>query len=136
MAQVSATPPAPRKVFSSPQWKGDHNNIVVTNDGSDPIIVQAWINSPGNMVTVTIPSGASVNVSTMSILTQPDQLVNLGYSAFDNGAQIDTYQATIRIAATPSPQATTRSPGFTGAVALACVLGAAMLVARKIQIKK
>jgi hypothetical protein len=72
----------------------------------------------------------------MSILTQPGDVVSLGYGAYDHGAQIDSYQATIRVNVTPTPVATTRSPGFTGAVALACVLGAALLVAGKVNTKK
>jgi PGF-CTERM protein len=123
-------------VFSSPQWEGNHEVITVSNYGSDPINVQAWVNSKDNSVTITVPAGTKVNVSTMSILTQPNDVVNLGYGAYDNGAQIDSYQATIRISVTPTPGTTTRSPGFTGAVALTCVLGAALLVARKVNMKK
>jgi hypothetical protein len=133
MSQVSApnSTAATENVFSSPQWDGDHNVITVTNDGSDPLTISAWVNSPDNNVTETVPAGATANVSTASVLTQPGQLVNVGYNAYDNGAQVDSYQATVKVTTTPTPLATTRSPGFTLIIALGCVLGAGLLITRK-----
>jgi len=137
MSQVSAPAATPRQVFSSPKWNGDHNDIVVTNNGNDPITVQAWVNTPDNSVTITVPSGTSVNVSTVSVLTQPNQLVNVGYNAYDNGVKVDSYQATVRIVTTPTPLPTTsRSPGFTGLIGMTCVLGAALIMAKKMTKKK
>jgi hypothetical protein len=120
-------------VFSSPNWATDHETITVTNAGDHPIVVRAWIDDPSNNLTVPVDAGATKTVSTASILTQDNQILTVGFDAYDNGTSIDSYKATLAVGSTPTPLPTTaRSPGFAGILALVCMLGAAAyLVVKK-----
>ena len=133
LSQISPSvqAPAPRKVFTSPQWNGNSEAITVTNTGNDPIQVRAWVNDPSNNVTASVNAGQTETISTASILTQDNQVLNVGFDAYDDGAKIDTYSATIAVGSTPTPAATTRSPGFIGILGIACLLGVAYLVIKK-----
>lgn len=134
LAQLDTSSITPRKVFSSPKWVDDHETITVTNNG-DPITVLAWINDNSNNIAFPIASGAMMSVSTPSILTQDNELVTVGYDAYQSGVKIDSYTATIGVnGATPTPTVnatTTSSPGFTTLIALAGILGMAVFLARK-----
>lgn len=128
---TSAATPSPRKVFSSPNWDADHETINVTNNGG-PITVLAWIDSPSNNITIPVDAGARQTVSTTSILTQNNQIVNVGFDAYENGTKIDSYKAMISVdmGSTPSPT-TARSPGFDVLLGLLCLLGTAYLIVKK-----
>ena len=127
-----ATPtPSPRQVFSSPGWSGNQESITVSNTGNDPLVVNAWVNEQSNYVAVTVGSGATETVSTLPVMTQADELLNVGFDAYDGGALVDSYAATINVGATATPMATARSPGFIGLVGFACLLGVAYLVIKR-----
>jgi len=134
LAQLDTSSITPRKVFSSPKWVNDHETITVTNNG-DPITVLAWINDESNNLAFPIAAGALKSVSTPSILTQDNEIVTVGYDAYQSGVKIDSFKATIGVnSGTPTPAAsatTTRSPGFTTLIALACILGMAVFLTRK-----
>lgn len=131
MSQLNISVPAQRKVFSSPNWIVDHEAITVTNNGG-PIKVIAWIDSPSNNITYPIDAGEVKTIPTASIMTQNNQIVTLGFDAYENGTSIDAYKATLSVGPTSTPVATTtRSPGFAGLLAFICLLGAAYLVVKK-----
>jgi hypothetical protein len=127
----ATTAPSPRQVLSSPGWNGDQETITVTNTGNDPLLVSAWVNDPSNNVTATVDTGTTETLSTPSVLTQQNQLLNVGFNAYDSGVEIDSYAATISVGATATPLATTRSPGFIGILGIACLLGVAYLIIKK-----
>jgi PGF-CTERM protein len=134
LSQLNSTAPAPRKVFSSPNWDADHETITVTNTGDSPIVVRAWVHDPYDNLTIPVDAGATKNVSTASILTQDNQIVTVGFDALEDGAPIDSYKATFALSSTPTPAASatmTQAPGFTILIALACILGLAYLTARR-----
>lgn len=121
-------------MFSSPKWVGDHEIINVTNNGDRPLIVKAWIDSPSNNLTIPVEPGATKTISTTSILTQDNQILNIGFDAYENGTSIDSYKATIAVGPTPTPATSatmTRAPGFTILIALACIMGIAYIKSRK-----
>ncbi|HTX44241.1 MAG TPA: hypothetical protein VMC61_05885, partial [Methanocella sp.] len=133
-SQTHSPAAAPRKVFSSPHWAGDRESITVTNKGDNPITVKAWVDSPSNNLSIPIKAGATENISTAPVLTQNNQLLTVGFDAYEAGAPIDAYKATIAIRATPAPTTGTkvsRVPGFTMLIALACVAGMAYLMSRR-----
>lgn len=124
--------PTARKIFSSPNWIGDRETIIVNNTGDRPITVRSWIGDPSNNVTVPIDANATKTVGTPFIVTQNNQILDVGYDAYENGTMIDSYKATLSMGSTPTPVPTTaRSPGFAGAMALICLLGAAYLIVKK-----
>jgi len=77
-----------------------------------------------------VEPGATKAVSTAPILTQDNQILTVGFDAYEDGAPIDAYKATFTVGATPTPT-TARSPGFAGTLAMACMLGAAAYLIRK-----
>ncbi|HTX44039.1 MAG TPA: hypothetical protein VMC61_04865, partial [Methanocella sp.] len=132
LGQVNASAPAPHKVFASPKWDTDHETITINNDGDRPLQVRAWIEDPSDYVATTVNPGASKTISTASIMTQENQVVTVGFDAYDNGAIIDSYKANLALGSTPTPAPETiRSPGFAGILALVCILGAAAYLAAK-----
>ncbi len=131
LSQLNISAPAPRKVFSSPNWVVDHEAITVTNNGN-PITVVAWVDNPSNNITYPIGAGEVKTIPTSSILTQNNQFVTVGFDAYENGASIDAYKATIEVGPTPTPMpTTTRSPGFEIPAALFCLMAAGYLIFRK-----
>lgn len=122
--------PAPRKVFSSPGWDADHETITATNSGDSPIAIRAWIEDPMNNITTMLEAGSSKNISTPSIMTQDNQIVTVGFDAYENDTRIDSYKAMLSLSSMPSPT-TARSPGFASPLAIACMLGAAYIVLKK-----
>lgn len=124
------TTPSPRKVFSSPSWDVDHETITATNDGDSPITIRAWIEDPLNNITTSIEANSTKNVSTPSIMTQNNQIVTVGFDAYDNSTCIDSYKAMLSLSSNPAPT-TTRSPGFAALLAPACMLGAAYLIIKR-----
>ena len=131
LSQLNVSVPAPRKVFSSPGWIVDHEAITVTNNGN-PIMVVAWIDSPSNNVSYQIGAGEVKTIPTSSILTQNDQILTVGFDAYENGTSIDAYKATLEVGPTPTPTPTnTRSPGFEIPAALVCLMAAAYLIFKK-----
>lgn len=133
LSQLDTSKPATRQVFSSPKWETDHETISVVNNGG-PITVVAWINDPSNNLTFPIDAGASKTISTSSVMTQPNQILNLGFDAYDHGQKIDTYKATISVnqpTAQTSTPTKTQSPGVTIILAFLCLLGAAYLAIKK-----
>lgn len=124
--------PVARKIFSSPDWETDHETIIVNNTGDMPIMIRSWIGDTSNNVTVPIDAGATMMVLTPSIITQDNQIVDVGYDAYDNGVLVDTYKVSLFVGPTATPLPTTaRSPGFAGIFGLICLLAAAYLLVRK-----
>jgi hypothetical protein len=120
-----------RKVFSSPGWNVDNERITVNNDGTTPLTIKAWAGDPSNSVTTIVDPGTTKVVSTSPVLAQENQIMDVGFEAYDpDGAKVDSYKATFAVASTPTP-ATASSPGFAGILAIACILGAAAYLATK-----
>jgi hypothetical protein len=134
LSQLTTDPPGHRKVFSAPRWNADHETITVTNDGDRPITVRAWVDSPTKSVIAQVEPGATMNISTASVLTQDNQILAVGFDAYDNGLPIDSYKADIVIHPTTVPgvnATTTQASGFTLLIALASILGMAYLEVRR-----
>jgi hypothetical protein len=97
--------PAPRQVFSNWKWEADHVSVMVTNNGA-PIQVEAYIESPGNRNIVPVDAGAAKRVSTLPVSAEPGQIISFGFTALENGTQIDRIEKSIVVpasAASPTP---------------------------------
>jgi hypothetical protein len=117
-------------VFSAPRWNVDQERVTVTNDGNTPITVKAWVGDPSNNVTTTVDAGATKVISTAPVLTQENQIMTVGFDAYENGSPIDSYKATFTVGS-PTPAPTTQSPGFAGIIALISIIGTAVYLAVK-----
>jgi PGF-CTERM protein len=121
-----------RKVFSSPRWDADHGAITVSNTGDAPITVHSWVGDQSNNTSIPIKANETATVLTPAILAEANQIVDMGFEAYQNDTLIDSYRASLYMNPTPTPAPTkTQSPGFAVAIALAGLLAAGYLITRK-----